>query len=421
MTERVLPWFSPLLAAQSLEMQRKDYCLLYSGVNAGYSGNTSFLAYTPVQYIKADNFTPLEQACAEYPDAYWFGYLGYGLKNATEKLSHDAPSEIPLPALWFTRYANLCIFHHDTQTVTIHGDAPPVPASVATSPLPKVAALHSDMDKATYLAHVERILSAIRRGDLYQANLTRKFFGQWEETPNPAQLFAQLCHHSPAPYAALIRHGDTAIISSSPERFMTMNAAGSITARPIKGTAPRGNTEEEDNALARALAQSEKDRAENLMIIDLIRNDLSRSCETGSVNTPALFEVTRHTTLHHLSSTITGQKRGNVSAISAIANAFPPGSMTGAPKIKAMELCSALEPRARGVYSGALGWVNYHKGFDLSVVIRTIIMQQMRFEFQVGGAIVHGSTPHGEWQETLLKAKAIASTLGLPLETLAGL
>lgn len=421
MTMRELAWFNPVAAAQSLQAQGEDYCLLYSGVNAGYSGNTSFLAYTPVQHIKAETFAPLAQACATAPDAYWFGYFGYGLKNATERLLNDVPSEIPLPSLWFTRYANLCIFHHDTQTVTIHGDAPPVPASVATSPLPKVAALHSDMDKAAYLAHVERILSAIRRGDVYQANLTRKFFGQWEKAPNPAQLFAQLCELSPAPYAALIRHGNAAIISSSPERFMTMDAAGNITARPIKGTAPRGNTAAEDDALATALAQSEKDRAENLMIVDLIRNDLSRSCEAGSVNTPALFEVTRHATLHHLSSTITGRKRGDVSAIAAIANAFPPGSMTGTPKIKAMELCSALEPRARGVYSGALGWINYNKGFDLSVVIRTIIMQHMKFEFQVGGAIVHDSTPHGEWQETLLKAKAIATTLGLPMEKLAGL
>lgn len=154
------------------------------------------------------------------------------------------------------------------------------------------------------------------------------------------------------------------------------------------------------------------------MIVDLMRNDLSRSCEIGTVRTESLFDISTYATVHHMASTVTGLRRSDVTPLELVAQCFPPGSMTGAPKIRAMELCSALEPRARGIYSGAIGWFGGDGSVDLSVVIRTLVVQGERFEFQVGGAIVHDSTPEGEWEETLVKARGISLALGIEEEKL---
>lgn len=200
-----------------------------------------------------------------------------------------------------------------------------------------------------------------------------------------------------------------------------MDSAGKTEARPIKGSAPRAADPVADAAIAAALATSEKDRAENLMIVDLMRNDLARGCEIGSVKTEALFDISTYATVHHMASTISGQRSSHVTPLELVAQCFPPGSMTGAPKIRAMQLCSQLEPRARGVYSGAIGWFGGDGSVDLSVVIRTLVIQQERFEFQVGGAIVHDSTAQGEWEETLTKARGIAKALNLRIEQLSEL
>jgi para-aminobenzoate synthetase len=277
------------------------------------------------------------------------------------------------------------------------------------------------MTKAEYLTRVQHILDAINRGDLYQANLTRKFYGSFATVPCPARLFMRLAHVSPAPYSALLKFGNRAIVSSSPERFLQLGEDGQVEARPIKGSAPRAADAGEDKDIRDALANNPKDRAENLMIVDLMRNDLARGCVIGSVRTEALFEVTTYATVHHMSSTISGQRRPDVTPLELVAQCFPPGSMTGAPKIHAMKLCSALEPRARGIYSGAIGWFGGDGAADLSVVIRTLVVDGERFEFQVGGGIVADSTPEGEWRETLTKARGLAAALHIPIEQLAEL
>lgn len=200
-----------------------------------------------------------------------------------------------------------------------------------------------------------------------------------------------------------------------------MDAEGRVTVRPIKGSAPRGRTPEEDARFRDSLTLSEKDRAENLMIVDLMRNDLARGCVPGSVNVSNLFELTTHPLVHHLSSTISGVKREEVSALQLVAGCFPPGSMTGAPKVGAMRLCTALERLERGVYSGALGWFGGDGSVDLSVVIRTLVVQENRFEFQVGGGVVADSTPEGEWREALVKARGLARLLGISENQLAEL
>ncbi len=272
------------------------------------------------------------------------------------------------------------------------------------------------MSKADYLSKVDLIREAILAGEFYQANLTRKFSGTFAHTPEPFTIFENLCEASPAPYAAFVHTGDACILSSSPERFLQVDAGSRVESRPIKGTLARDIRREPD-AIGRArLASSEKDRAENLMIVDLMRNDLARGCVLGSVHVENLFEVATYATLHHMDSTIVGQKRPEVSTLELVKGCFPPGSMTGAPKISAMKACATLEGMERGVYSGALGWFGGDGSCDLSVVIRTLIVRENRFEFQVGGAITADSTPEGEWRETLTKARGICAALGIDMQ-----
>ena len=225
-----------------------------------------------------------------------------------------------------------------------------------------------------------------------------------------------LCAASPAPYSAYLRLGDYHIVSSTPERFLTLDSQGRAETRPIKGTTPRFADMAQDELSRKALEKSVKDRSENLMIVDLMRNDFGRGSVFGSVEVEDLFQVTSYATLHHMASTVKGQKRHGVSSLDFVKACFPPGSMTGAPKVRAMEICSELERHKRGVYSGAIGWFGGDGSVDLAVVIRTLVLRGTDFEFQVGGAVVADSTPEGEWHETLVKARGIARVLGLEPE-----
>lgn len=419
-----LDWHDPLACLAHVAAAGEDYALLYSGMRTDYGGRYSLLAIRPEQTVSGADFAALAPVLSTNLPAFanaWLGYLGYGLKNAVERLSEDDPSAIDLPNLHFSRYASILVFDHEERHITLHGEEL-IPdfgqPSPALAPLSGITALESDMTRASYLDKVQVILDAIRAGSLYQANLTRKFHGSFAQAPDAAALFLRLAEVSPAPYSALIKWGDTAIVSSSPEQFLRMDADGRVETRPIKGSARRSADPAEDTAIREALATSEKDQAENLMIVDLMRNDLSRSCEIGTVRTESLFDISTYATVHHMASTVTGLRRSDVTPLELVAQCFPPGSMTGAPKIRAMELCSALEPRARGIYSGAIGWFGGDGSVDLSVVIRTLVVQGERFEFQVGGAIVHDSTPEGEWEETLVKARGISLALGIEEEKL---
>lgn len=408
-----LPWMEPLELARLVNAD--DYCLLYSSLATSYSGQKSLLACHPAETLESTEWKELEQCLSTNRHALenaWFGYLGYGLKDSLESLPRDMPDIVDFPPLRFARYQTIYCFDHALRKLTrcgpdavggITATAPPTP--------PAITRLLSNMTKEEYLRHVATIREAIHAGELYQANLTRKFHGSFQEAPDPLALFATLCEISPAPYSALIRWPGHAILSSSPERFLTGNADGGVTTRPIKGSAPR-------SVPAEALASSPKDRAENLMIVDLMRNDLARSCQPGSVRVERLFEVESFSTVHHLSSTVCGLRSPAMPPIGLVKNCFPPGSMTGAPKIRAMRLCTALERQSRGVYSGALGWFGGDGSFDLSVVIRTLLLQNERFAFQVGGGIVADSRPEEEWRETMVKATGIAGALGISLEKL---
>jgi para-aminobenzoate synthetase component 1 len=228
---------------------------------------------------------------------------------------------------------------------------------------------------------------------------------------DPFALWQELRRASPAPFAAFLDLPEGAVVSSSPERFLALDAARTAESRPIKGTRPRGATPEEDAQHAADLAASPKDRAENAMIVDLVRNDLGRVCRFGTVEAPELFVVERYATVHQLVSTVRGELDPAHDAVDLIRACFPPGSMTGAPKIEAMTLLEALEPTERGVYAGALGWMDFSGTLDLSVVIRTIVLKDGRAHVHVGGAIVADSDPPSEYDETMHKARAMLEAL----------
>lgn len=267
-----------------------------------------------------------------------------------------------------------------------------------------------------YLEDVAACQRHLRAGDSYEICLTNEVRARTEV--EPLALYRALRRANPAPYGAFLRLGGVSVLSSSPESFLRIEPGGAVEARPIKGTSARGASAAEDTLLARALAADPKSRAENVTIVDLLRNDLGRVCEFGSVEAPRLMEVESYETVHQLVSTVRGRLRAGVSAPACVRACFPPGSMTGAPKRRTMEIIDELEGAARGVYSGAIGWFGIGGGCELSVAIRTLVLAGGEASAGAGGAIVLESDPEREFEEMVLKAQAPLRALdpGLPAD-----
>jgi para-aminobenzoate synthetase component 1 len=377
------------------------------------------------------------------PDAVPFvggavGYLGYELGEWIEEIELGGVDDLGLPDLCVLFVDRLLCFDRAEDRFSVRAlgfgadaaeatrraeaaaddlvrrlGAPLRPAQrPAEGPARRPRAPFAFFDASTYAKAVDAAKEEIAAGNAYQICLTHRM--ERDFAGDPWSLYRRLREQNPAPFASYIELPEVAIAGSSPERFLRLSPDRSVESRPIKGTRPRGRDAGEDGANRARLACSAKDRAENLMIVDLVRNDLGRVCEIGSVEVPELMAIEAYASVFQMVSTVRGRLRAERDAVDLIRAAFPPGSMTGAPKIAAMRILDRLEPVRRGIYSGALGYFDVRGGLDLCVVIRTILVRGGRAYVHVGGGIVADSDPMGEYRETLDKARALVAALEGP-------
>jgi len=357
------------------------------------------------------------------------GFFGYDLAQAQEILPPRKPpfavNDHPQPDMALGFYDAVQAFDHAAQrsfivTTPMAGRDRAARATTLKNKLAagrvkapgKFPALHvtPDMTRDAYEAAVARIIAYIRAGDIFQANLSHRFQAEMPAKADPYALYLKLRAASPAPFASYFNFGSGQLISSSPERFLSCRN-GQVLTQPIKGTRPRGITPEEDRRLAEQLLASEKDRAENVMIVDLLRNDLSKVCADFSVRVEKLCALESFANVHHLVSSVTGKLREGCDAVDLLAACFPGGSITGAPKLRAMEIIAELEPTTRGPYCGAIGYIGFDGNMDTSIAIRTMLASDNHISFQVGGGVVVESDPAAEYEETLAKANAMRQAL----------
>ncbi|CAN1149050.1 Aminodeoxychorismate synthase, chloroplastic, partial [Linum perenne] len=364
----------------------------------------------------------------------YIGYLGYGLKVECSRISNQHQSVTPDACFFFSD--NFVVIDHDTDDIyllslheagtsstqwlddaenkllLLHPTASTksnVQTPRTTSFSPSEMGFRPEKSRAQYIDDVNKCLDYIKDGESYELCFTSQLRKRVGDIYSLG-LYLHLREKNPAPYAAWLNFSreNLSICCSSPERFLRLNRDGVLEAKPIKGTIARGATKEQDEQLKTQLQYSEKDQAENLMIVDLLRNDLGRVCEPGSVHVPRLMDVESYATVHTMVSTICGQKKSNVSAVDCVKAAFPGGSMTGAPKLRSMEILDGLESCSRGIYSGSIGYFSYNNTFDLNIVIRTIVVHEGEASIGAGGAIVALSNPEDEYDEMLLKTRAPA-------------
>lgn len=275
---------------------------------------------------------------------------------------------------------------------------------------PKLISTRLRHEKESYLELIRKAKDHIAQGDVFQLCLTNHIF--IEHDASALKTYLSLRESNPAPYGGYIKLGGIELASSSPEQFLKVSSSGKISSKPIKGTRPRSSDEVEDSRIAAELAANEKERAENLMIVDLMRNDFGRVCDADSITVEKLFEVESYATVHQLVSTLTGQLRQGQSATGALAACFPAGSMTGAPKIRAVEILKNLEGAPRDIYSGAFGYLGFDGSADFGMTIRTLVFEGTSATLGVGGGITIDSDPESEFEETMLKSKALLRALG---------
>jgi para-aminobenzoate synthetase component 1 len=339
---------------------------------------------------------------------WWAGFLSYDLGRAVEDVTPRIAHHPGLPDLALARFEARLIL--SAGGVRVEGEGPTRPLLEAVArraaqrprplPCPELTPWESNVSREAFEAGVRNVIGLIEAGECYQVNLTRRL--SCPLPADPVGLFAGLLRENPAPYAALIRLGPSAVVSASPERFL-YRQRDYVETRPIKGTAVD----------AQVLAASAKDRAENVMIVDLARNDLGRVCEYGTVGVPSLCAVERHPGLHHLVSTVVGRLRPEVGTSGLLRATFPPASITGAPKPRVLQAIEDLEASRRGVYCGAVGWIDADaESLDLNVAIRTFVVTEHGTELGVGAGIVADSDPAAEWEETELKAARLLAAAG---------
>jgi len=396
--------------------------------------------------LSGDPFGHLDRLLQQYrhagpvdgsPTAGAIGYFGYDLRHHLERLPALAVDDLGLPDCVLSFYDLLFWWEPESRRLQVVSSGLPLPPGHERrqrarerleegldligrartigqrrpiEPAPSHLPLESNMSRGSYFKALEAVLEYIAAGDIYQANISQRFTTRFAGAP--WTIYSGLRSRFPAPFGAYLNCGAFQVLSNSPERFLLVEG-DRIATCPIKGTRPRGLTVEEDARLIGHLRQSEKERAEHVMIVDLERNDLGRICKVGSVHVEQFETIETYHTLHHMVSTVAGTLEEGVGPMDCLRATFPGGSITGAPKIRAMEIIDEVEPTARGLYTGAIGFVGFSGDMELNIAIRTAIVKRDRIYFQTGGGIVADSSPEQEYEETLLKAETFCRTLGI--------
>ncbi|MCX7866705.1 MAG: anthranilate synthase component I family protein [Limisphaera sp.] len=387
-----------------------------------------------------DRFELLDEPDLPFPLGGLFGFWGYELNRFVEPaVAPRARRDLEVPDGWVGFYDSVVVWDHclgrgwilsaglcpdgsrlkrraleradawERRLAEVEGDALADLPERGTEAAPLLSGVGSTLSREAFLRAVERVQEYIRQGHIYQVNLSQRLMVR---SPIAAwEMFRRLWEVSPAPYAAYLNGGPFQLVSASPELFLQMSASQILT-RPIKGTRPRGAAPEEDAQLALELQASPKENAELVMITDLLRNDLGRICEFGSVHVPELARLESYPQVHHLVSTVEGRLRPGVSHLEALAATFPGGSVTGAPKVRAMQIIEEVEPVARHFFTGALGFLGFNRESRLSMIIRTACCLEGWVHFPVGAGIVADSDPESEYRETLAKAGGFLAALG---------
>lgn len=365
-------------------------------------------------------FGELDRFRKKHP-GWMTGFFGYDLKNETENLSSLNNDHLQFPDLYFFSPQYLILVNGNE--IEIIGGNPQyifenIQKQITPTPahLPAIN-IRPRINKQLYLTTVAKIKEHINRGDIYVTNFCQEFFAE-NAVIDPLATFLKLNEISPNPFAAFFKWKDNYILCASPERFLAKRGQKLIS-QPIKGTAKRGESQTEDESIKQQLRNHPKELQENVMIVDLVRNDLTKSAKKGTVKTEELFGIYSFKQVHQMISTIVCELEEGTSAVQAIKNTFPMGSMTGAPKINAMQLMEQYEHSRRGVYSGAMGYFSPDNYFDFNVVIRTLLYNQKNkyLSFHAGSAITYHADAEKEYEECLLKAKAILEALGQPLSS----
>ncbi|MCC3868183.1 aminodeoxychorismate synthase component I [Terrisporobacter mayombei] len=422
----------------------KDSFILDSAMDKNKLGRYSFISSNPFKTLKYKNSkeNPLDFLQDELnrykvennTDLPFIGgavgYLSYDLGNYIENLPRSAKDDLNGYDMYFGLYDHVIVVDHlkektyiATPDLDVKKEESIVlnienkineaeingvnPICYEEKEIPPTK-LSSNFTKKEFENSVEKVRQYIKNGDIYQANLTQRFSGK--TTLSSYELYRDLRRVSPAPFGAYLNFDDLNILSNSPERFIKC-IDKKLETRPIKGTRPRGKNKEEDLKLQEELRNSEKDRAELLMIVDLERNDIGRISKIGSVKVPELFVIEPYANVNHLVATVVGELDDDKDAVDAIKATFPGGSITGAPKIRAMEIIDELEPTQRNAYTGSIGYIGFNGDMDLNIAIRTVVKKEDDVYFQVGGGMTWGSDPSEEYQETLDKAKSIMKAL----------
>ncbi len=392
------------------------------------SGNKQRLPGNPLQALQQQ----LEQLSPEAGDdsdlpfnGGALGYFSYDLGRCIEALPKLAEDDTDLAEMEVGLYLWAVIVDHQNQQswlvsqpsltagetehiVALLTEPAKTPPAQPAERFRLQAPFRSNMTKEQYQHRFQRIIDYIHAGDCYQVNLAQRFSTTY--SGSTWQAYRHLRQHAPTPFSAYLTLTKGALLSLSPERFLQVNQR-QVETRPIKGTTPRSSDPQQDRLAAKALSKSSKDRAENLMIVDLLRNDLGKNCDIGSVKVPALFQIESYTNVHHLVTTITGKLKHSRDTLLLLEGCFPGGSITGAPKIRAMQIIEELEPHRRSAYCGSIGYIGLNGNMDTSICIRTLVATDGHLHCWAGGGIVADSTCDAEFQETLDKVNNLLPPL----------